>query len=144
MLSHFRSFNTTMNESAPYISFTTCPDFPSGFPESLLPLSILQSDVSLHPSTMLRTRLFPRKKSGKALKWPVLRFPGTGQALPTLPRKRSISRTPATLISGTTVTTCFSHRNLPYLSLVHSSRGIGTGCSAPQYPPTGIYVPVFP
>ncbi len=64
MLPHFRSFNTTTNEC--YISFTTCPDFPSEFPESPLRLSILQSGVAFTPS----------------LKWPVQRFPilGTGSA----------------------------------------------------------------
>jgi hypothetical protein len=47
--SHYRRFITTTYESAPYNSFT--------FPESLLPLSILQSVVEFTYS----------------LKWPVLR-----------------------------------------------------------------------
>jgi hypothetical protein len=91
--SHYRSFNTTTNESAPYTSPT--------FPESLLPLSILQNDIEFTCS----------------LKWPVLRscqlYPGCGVA--------GIFRTSATLITDTNVTTCFSHRNLPYRGFVVGS-----------------------
>ena len=91
--SHYRSFITTTNESAPYISPT--------FPESLLPLSILQSDVEFTCS----------------LKWPVLRScqlnPGCDVA--------SISDRPPHFVIGTTVTTYFSHRNLPYRGFVTGS-----------------------
>jgi hypothetical protein len=91
--SHYRKFITTTNESAPYNSFT--------FPESLLPLSILQSVVEFTCS----------------LKWPVQRscqlYPGCGVA--------SIFRTPSTLITDTTVTTCFSHRNSLYRDFIVGS-----------------------
>ena len=91
--SHYRSFNTTTNESAPYISST--------FPESPLPLSILQNDIEFTCS----------------LKWPVpcscQLYPGCGVA--------SIFRTPATLITDTTVTTCFPHHNLLYRDFIVGS-----------------------
>ncbi|WP_158858849.1 hypothetical protein [Lunatibacter salilacus] len=82
--SHYRSFNTTTNESAPCTSST--------FPESPLSLSILQSGVEFTCS----------------LKWPVQRscqlYPGCGVA--------NIFRTPATLITDTHVITCLSHHDL--------------------------------
>jgi hypothetical protein len=91
--SHYRSFNTTTNESAPYTS--------SSFPESLLPLSILHSGVEFTCS----------------LKWPALSscqlYPGCGVA--------SIFRTSATLITGTTVTTCFPHHRLRFRGFIVGS-----------------------
>ncbi len=91
--SHYRSFNTTTNESAPYISST--------FPESPLPHSILQNGVEFTCS----------------LKWPVLRScqlnPGCDVA--------SISDRPPHFVMGTNVTTYFSHRNLPYRGFVTGS-----------------------
>ncbi len=90
---HYRYFTTTTTESAPYISST--------FPASLLPLSILQSDVEFTCS----------------LKWPVLRscqlYPGCDVA--------GIFRTSSTLITDTNVTTCFPHRNLPYRGFIVGS-----------------------
>ena len=90
--SHYRNFNTTTNESDPYTSPT--------FPESLLPLSILQNDIEFTCS----------------LKWPVLRScqlnPGCGVA--------GIFRTSTTLVIGTHVITYFPHRDL-------LSRGFVTG-----------------
>ena len=90
---YYRYFTTTTTESAPYISST--------FPKSLLPLPILQSDAEFTCS----------------LKWPIPRsyqlYPGCDVA--------SIFRTPATLVTGTNVTACFPHRNLPYRGFIVGS-----------------------
>ena len=95
--SHYRSFNTTTNESAPNTSST--------LPESLHPLSILQSGVEFTCS----------------LKWPILRScqlnPGCDVA--------SISDRPPHSVIGIPIaigiTTYFSHRNLPYRGFVTGS-----------------------
>lgn len=111
-LSHYRSLITTTNEC--YISFTTCPDFISGFPESLLPLSILQSGVEFTCSPDNRGRLWNGLYSVSRERDKLCQlYPGCDVA--------SIFRTPATLITGTTVTTCFLNRNLLYRDFIVGS-----------------------
>ena len=145
---HYRSFITTTTESAPYISSTTCPDFPSGFPESLLPLSILQSGVEFTLRLCSGQACSPEKiGAGNEMActaFPDTRdrrcqlYPGCGVA--------NIFRTSATLITDTTETTCFSHLNSLYRGFIVGAffPRFGTGYSAPKYSPTGIFVPVFP